>query len=166
VLTIMMCCATEKNHHEGQNRPRSVSEPVHKDKGKTTATEPEDDTDPKRAHVVLSKGCVVVGLSYLRLIGATAKVTDRGENSGNSSRVNQVSKMEQHYLSWVSWVSRVNQNSSTNRCVGRVSQVGNPVQKIGGSSRVANTESRVMENLANMESHVMEYSANTESQVT
>jgi hypothetical protein len=99
VLTIMMCCATEKNRHEGQNRPRSVSEPVHKDKGKTTATEPEDDTDPKRAHVVLSKGCVVVGLSYSRLIGATAKVTDRGENSDNPSRVNRVSKTKQDYPS-------------------------------------------------------------------
>jgi hypothetical protein len=25
VLTVLMCCLTEKNHHEGQNRPRSMS---------------------------------------------------------------------------------------------------------------------------------------------
>jgi hypothetical protein len=59
--------------------------------------------------VVLSKGHEVVGSGYSRLIGVAAKVSDRGENSGNSSRVNQVSKMEQHYLSRV---SQVNQNSS------------------------------------------------------
>jgi hypothetical protein len=41
-----------------------VSELVHEDKGKTTATEPKDEKDPKRARVVLSKGHVVVGLGY------------------------------------------------------------------------------------------------------
>jgi hypothetical protein len=38
-------------------------------------------------------------------------------------------------------------------------------QKIGGSSRVANTESQVMENSANTESWVMENLVNTESRV-
>jgi hypothetical protein len=100
---------------------------------------------------------------YLRLTGAAAKVTDRGQNSSNYSCVNQVSKMEQHYPSGV---SRVNQNSSADRRAGRVSRVGNTEQKIAGSCRVANTESWVMENSANTESRVMENSANTESRVT
>jgi transketolase N-terminal domain/subunit len=72
-----------------------------------TGTEPEDEKDPKRACVVLSKGHEVVRLGYSRLKGAAAKVTNRGENSGNSSRVNQVGMMKQHYP------SQVNQNSST-----------------------------------------------------
>jgi hypothetical protein len=67
---------------------RLVSELVHKDKGKTTATESEDEKDPKRAHVVLSKGHEVVGPGYSRLTGAAAKVTDVGENLGNPSGVN------------------------------------------------------------------------------
>jgi hypothetical protein len=88
------------------------------------------------------------------LIGAAAKVTDMGENLGNSSRVNRVSKTEQHYPSQVGQVSRVNRDSNTNRQVDRVSQVGNTEQKIGGSSQVANMESWVMKNSANTESRV------------
>jgi hypothetical protein len=64
---------------------RRISEPVREDKGKTTATEPEDEKDPKRARVVLSKGHEVVRSGYSRLAGAAANVTDRGENSGNPS---------------------------------------------------------------------------------
>jgi transketolase N-terminal domain/subunit len=59
-----------------------------------TAMEPEDEKDPKRARVVLSKGHVVVRPGYSRLTGAATKVTDRGENLGNSSRVKRVRKME------------------------------------------------------------------------
>jgi hypothetical protein len=79
--------------------------------------EPEHEKDPKRACVVLSKGCKVVGPSYSRLTGAAAKVMDRRENSGNSSRVNRVSKTEQHYP------SRVNQNSSADQRAGQSSRV-------------------------------------------
>jgi hypothetical protein len=64
---------------------RRVSEPVCEDMGKMTATEPKGEKAPNRARVVLSKGCEVVGLGYLRLTGAAAKVTDRGENSRNPS---------------------------------------------------------------------------------
>jgi hypothetical protein len=56
------------------------------------ATEPDDEKYLKRECVVLSKGLKVVRSGYLRLIGAVAKVRDRGENSGNSSPVNRVSK--------------------------------------------------------------------------
>jgi hypothetical protein len=104
--------------------------------GKTMATEPEDEKDPKKARVVLSKGCEVVEPGHSRLIGAVAKVTDRGENSGNSSRVNQFSKTEQHYLSQVSrvnqdsntdqqedWIGWVSQDNSMDRQANRVSQV-------------------------------------------
>jgi hypothetical protein len=78
---------------------RRVSETVHEDKGEMTALEPEDRKDPKRAHVVLSKGREVVGPSYSRVIGVAAKVTDKRENSSNHGRVNQVRKTEQHYPS-------------------------------------------------------------------
>jgi hypothetical protein len=145
---------------------RCVSEPVHEDKGKTMATESEDEKDSKRGSVVLSKGHQVVGPGYSSLTGAAAKLTDRGENLGNPSRVNRVSKMEQHYPSRVSQVS---QNSSTDRRadrVSRVNRVGNMEQKAGGSSRVANTEGQVTENLTNTESRVTHNSANTESRVT
>jgi hypothetical protein len=106
------CKVSSKIHING----RRVGEPVCEDKGKTMAMEPEDEKDPKRARVVLSKGREVVGPGHSRLIGAAAKITDMGVNSGNSSRVNQnssvdrqagrVSKTEQHYL------SQVNQNSN------------------------------------------------------
>jgi hypothetical protein len=72
--------------------------------------EPEDEKDPKRAHVVLSKGHEVVGPGYLRLTGAAAKVMSRGKNLGNSAGVNRVSKMEQHYPSRVNWVSKMKQH--------------------------------------------------------
>jgi hypothetical protein len=88
--------------------------------------------------VVLSKGHEVVGLGYSSLTGAAAKVTDMGENSANSRRVNRVRKMEQHYPSRG---NRVNQISSADQRAGWVSWVGNTEQKIGGSSRVANTKS-------------------------
>jgi hypothetical protein len=65
---------------------------VHEEKGKMTAMELEDEKDPKRVHVVLSKGGEVVGPGYSRLTGASAKVMDKGENSGNPSRVNWVSQ--------------------------------------------------------------------------
>jgi hypothetical protein len=85
-----------------------VSELVHEDKGKTTATELKDEKDPKRARVVLSKGHVVVGLGYSRLTGAATKVTDRGENSGNPSRISQDNGTDQQ----ADQVSRVSQNNS------------------------------------------------------
>jgi hypothetical protein len=109
---------------------------------------------------MLSKGHEVVRSGYSRLTAAAAKVTDRGENSDNPTWVNQVSKMEQHCPSWVS------QDNNTDRQADRVSRVGNMEQKIGGSSQVASTESRVMENLANTENRVTENSANMESRVT
>jgi transketolase N-terminal domain/subunit len=77
-----------------------------------TGTEPKDEKDPKRARVVLSKGHEVVGTGDSRMTCAAAMVMDRGENSGNHSRV---SKTEQHYPSRVSRVgrvSRVSKNSS------------------------------------------------------
>jgi hypothetical protein len=88
---------------------RRVSEPIHEDKGKMMAMEPEDEKDPKRAHVVLSKGRKVVGPGYSRLIGAATKVMDMGENSGNSSRVNRVS--QDNSMDWQA--DQVSQNSST-----------------------------------------------------
>jgi hypothetical protein len=65
------CNVSSENHING----RRIGEPVHEDKGKTTAPKQEDRTDPKRARVVLSKGQEVVRLGYSRVIGVTAKVT-------------------------------------------------------------------------------------------
>jgi hypothetical protein len=96
-----------------------VSELVRKDKDKRTATEPGDEKDPKRTHVVLSKGHEVVGPGYSSLTGAAAKVTDMGENLANSKRVNRVRKMEQHYPSQG---NLVNQISSADQRAGWVSR--------------------------------------------
>jgi hypothetical protein len=60
--------------------------------------------------VVLSKGHEVVGPSYSRLTSATTKVTDRGENSDNPSRVSRVNQDNN-----TDWVSRVSQDNSTDR---------------------------------------------------
>jgi hypothetical protein len=112
--------------------------------GKTMATEPEDEKDPKKARVVLSKGCEVVEPGHSRLIGAVAKVTDRGENSGNSSRVNQFSKTEQHYLSQVSRVGRVNQDSNTDQqedWIGWVSQDNSMDRQANRVSQVSQNNS-------------------------
>jgi hypothetical protein len=98
------CKVSSKIHMNGWR----ISELVHEDKGKTTATEPKDEKDPKRARVVLSKGHVVVGLGYSRLTGAATKVTDRGENSGNPSRISQDNGTDRQ----TDQVSRVSQNSS------------------------------------------------------
>jgi hypothetical protein len=98
---------------------RRVSEPVHEDKGKTTATDPKDGNDLKRAHVVLSKGHEVVRLGYSRLTGAAAKVTDRGENLGNSSQIRPDNSTDRQ----ADQVSRVSQDNSTDRQADRVSRV-------------------------------------------
>jgi hypothetical protein len=98
------------------------------------ASEPEDRKDPKRECVVLSKGCEVVGLGYLRVTGVAAKVTDKRENLANHGQVNRVSTTEQHYLSQV---NRVGQNSNTDQQanrVGRVSWVGLATQVSPNSS--------------------------------
>jgi hypothetical protein len=66
-------------------------------------------------------------------------------------------------------VDRVSPNSSPDRWIDRVNQVcqvGDMEQKMGGSSRVANTKSRITENSANTENRVMENLANTENRVT
>jgi hypothetical protein len=80
------------------------------------ALEPEDRKDPKRVHVLLSKGREVVGPGYMRVTGVAAKVMNKRENSGNHGRV---SKTEQHYPSRVNWVS---QNSNTDRQADRIGQ--------------------------------------------
>jgi transketolase N-terminal domain/subunit len=43
------------------------------------ALESEDKRDPKRAHVVLSKGHKVLGRGYSRVTGVAAEVTNKSE---------------------------------------------------------------------------------------
>jgi hypothetical protein len=81
--------------------------------------EPEDEKDLKRAHVVLSKGRELVRLDYSRLPGATAKVMDRGENSGNPSRVSRVSQDN----NMDPQANRVSQDNGVDRQADRVSRV-------------------------------------------
>jgi hypothetical protein len=107
------CRMSSDIHINGQH----VSEPVHENKGKMMAPEPEDRKDPKRARVVMSKGHEVVGPGYSRVTGVARKITDKKENLGNHSRVNQVSNTEQHYPSWV---NRVSQNSNMDQQADRV----------------------------------------------
>jgi hypothetical protein len=54
---------SSKVHKNGQH----VSEPVQEGKGKTTIPESEDEKDPKRTRMMLSKGHEVVGSGYSRL---------------------------------------------------------------------------------------------------
>jgi hypothetical protein len=61
----------------------------------------------------------------------------------------------------VGWGNRDSNLKSGNSI--RVNRVGNTEQKIGGSRRVVNTESQVVENLANTKSQVAENSAKKES---
>jgi hypothetical protein len=172
---------------------RRVSEPFREDKGKTTAPEPKDRRDPKRARVVLSKGRAVVRPGYLRVTDVATKVTDKRENLGNHGRVNRISKTEQHYPSRV---NRVSPNSSTDRWIDQVSQNSNTDQQadrvgwvswVGQVTRVSpnNSMDRRIDQVsrvnwvscteqkkggshhfANTESWIMENSANTESQIT
>jgi hypothetical protein len=118
--------------------------------------------------VVLSKGHEVVGPGYSRVPDVATKVTDKRENSGNHDRVNPVSQnsnMDQQAdrvgrVSWVGQVTLVSPNSSTDRWIDQVSRVDDMLQKKGGSSHVANSESRIMENSPNTESRITENSAN------
>jgi hypothetical protein len=54
------CKVSSEIHING----RRVSERIRKDKGKATIPKLEDEKDPKRARMVLSKGHEVVGLGY------------------------------------------------------------------------------------------------------
>jgi hypothetical protein len=62
---------------------RCISEPFQEDKGKATVPESEDEEDPKRTCMVLSKG-------HSRLSGDATRVTDKGGELGNPNRVDQV----------------------------------------------------------------------------
>jgi hypothetical protein len=55
--------------------------------------------------MVLSMGLMVVGTSYSRLSGDAARVTDRGEESGNTNRVDRV-RQEYDTDQWIDWVTR------------------------------------------------------------
>jgi hypothetical protein len=55
-----------------------------------TVSEFEDETDPKRTRMVLSKGRKIVRLGYSRLLGDAARLTDRGRESDNDNWVGRV----------------------------------------------------------------------------
>jgi hypothetical protein len=91
---------------------RRVIEPVLQGKGKMRDPEPEDRKDPKRACVVPSKGCEVVGLGYSRVTGVVAMVMGKRENSGNHGWVNRVSQnrnmdKQANRVGRASWVGQV-----------------------------------------------------------
>jgi hypothetical protein len=73
---------------------RRVSELVQKDKGKATVLDSEDEKDPKRIHMVLSKGREVVGPGYSRLSKVAVRVADRGRESDNPNRVGREYNMD------------------------------------------------------------------------
>jgi hypothetical protein len=80
------CKVSSKIHING----RCVSELVQKDMGRATVLESEDEKDPKRSRMVLSKGHEVVRPSYSRLSGDAARAGDRGEESGILNWVGRV----------------------------------------------------------------------------
>jgi hypothetical protein len=63
MLDLWPCKVSSEIHINGWR----VSELVREDKGKMTVTKLEDENDPKRAHVVLSKGRKVVKPGYSKL---------------------------------------------------------------------------------------------------
>jgi hypothetical protein len=67
-----------------------------------TVPESKDEKDPKRPHMVLSKDCEVVRTGYSGLSRDAARVTDRGEESGNPNRVSQEYDTDQ----WIDQVTR------------------------------------------------------------
>jgi hypothetical protein len=69
---------------------RCVREPVQEDKGKATVPKSEDEKDPKRTRMVLSKSHEVVRPGYSRLLGDAAGDTNRGGESGKPNRVDWV----------------------------------------------------------------------------
>jgi hypothetical protein len=69
------CKVSSEIHING----RRVNEPVCEDKGKTMAPKPDDRSDSKRAHVVLSMSREVVGPGYSRMTDVAAKVMDKRE---------------------------------------------------------------------------------------
>jgi hypothetical protein len=93
---------------EVHNNGRRVSKPVWEDKGKAMVLESEDEKDPKRACMVLSKGHEVIRLGYSRLSGDAARVADGGEESGNPHRVHREYDTDR-------WIDRVTQDSRGNR---------------------------------------------------
>jgi hypothetical protein len=107
------------------------------------APEPEDKRDPKRARVVLSKGCEVVGPGYSMVTGVVAKVTDKSGNSDNHDRVNRVSQNSNtdRQADRVGQVTRDSPNSNADQWTDQVSWVDNREQKKGGYNRVASMES-------------------------
>jgi hypothetical protein len=104
--------------------------------GKPAATGQEDEKDPKRAHVVLSQGCEVVGLGYSKLSRAAATETDKGRCSDNLNRVPRVGDRDGRLGSpnWVIWVNCREQQGLGYS--GRVGQVTNMEHKPGSASRM------------------------------
>jgi hypothetical protein len=100
---------------------RSVCEPVPEDKGKETVLGSEDEKDPKRTRMVLSKGREVVGLGYSRLSGDAARVMGRGEELGNPNRVHREYDTDR-LIDQVTQDSRGNRDGYSGRQTYRVTQ--------------------------------------------
>jgi hypothetical protein len=81
-----LCTVSSKVHING----RRASEPVREDKGKSTVLKLENEKDPMRACMVLSKAREVVGPDYSRLSGDATRVEDRGEESGSPNQIDRV----------------------------------------------------------------------------
>jgi hypothetical protein len=69
------CKVSSEIHING----RRVNESVCEHKGKTMAPKPDDRSDSKRAHVVLSTSREVVRPGYSRMTNVAAKVMDKRE---------------------------------------------------------------------------------------
>jgi hypothetical protein len=76
------CIVSSEVHING----RRISDPVWEDKGKAMVPKSEDEKDPKRTSMVLSKDREVVKLGYSRMSRDDASVANRGGESGNPNR--------------------------------------------------------------------------------
>jgi hypothetical protein len=79
-------CKVSYEIHINEQR---VGELDREDKGEATVLESEDEKDPKRTRMVLSKAHEVVRLGYSRLSRDAARVANRGGESGSSYRVDR-----------------------------------------------------------------------------
>jgi hypothetical protein len=88
VMLVGSCpCKVSSEVHINRRR---VSKSVWEDMGKATVPESEEEKDPKRTCMVLSKGREVVGLGYSRLLGDATRVPDKGGESAKSNWVDRI----------------------------------------------------------------------------
>jgi hypothetical protein len=132
-----LCTVSSEVHING----RFVSEMVQEDKGKAMVSESENEKDSKRACMVLSKGHEVLGPGYSRLSGDAARVSDRGEESGNPNRVHWEYDTDRQIdrVTWDSRVTGMDTRVSGQTGLLRTARVTRTMTQVGGQTGLLET---------------------------